>query len=63
MFSILTKVWGSVYMDNFNGIKPKSIEVNPQDIIMASQTSLVNSYIDSNLALKPKLILNNYTPI
>ena len=31
-----------------------------KDILKSNETGLINSYIDSNLALRPKLIINNY---
>ncbi|MPQ30560.1 DUF3427 domain-containing protein [Clostridium estertheticum] len=32
-----------------------------QDILNASETGLINSFVNSNLALRPKLILNDYS--
>ena len=47
-------------------IDAKSIETTTnstnviQDILKANETGLINSLIDSNLALRPKLIVNDY---
>ena len=51
-----------IIQSNIN-IKPIEESINPniyKDIINSAETSLVNSLIDSNLALRPKLIINNY---
>ena len=32
-----------------------------KDILDASETGLINSFVNSNLALRPKLILNDYS--
>ncbi|MDY4077508.1 MAG: DEAD/DEAH box helicase [Clostridium sp.] len=49
---------------SLNGIEPKSI-INSNnigdEIIKSSKTGLINSMIDSNLALIPKLITNDYS--
>ncbi|MGM9979116.1 MAG: DUF3427 domain-containing protein [Clostridium sp.] len=49
---------------SLNGIEPKSI-INSNnigdEIIKSSETGLINSMIDSNLALIPKLITNDYS--
>ena len=49
---------------SLSSIEPKSIITSNnigEEIIKSSETGLVNSIIDSNLALVPKLIINDYT--
>lgn len=49
---------------SLNSIEPKSIITSNnigEEIIKSTETGLVNSMIDSNLALIPKLIINDYS--
>ena len=49
---------------SLSSIEPKSIITSNnigEEIIKSSETGLANSIIDSNLALVPKLIINDYT--
>ena len=56
----------AILMDKIllNNIEPKSI-INSnkisEEILKASEKGLINSSIDSNLALTPKLIINDYS--
>lgn len=63
MSSITTE---DIIKESTSNIYAKSIETTNnsksinQDILKANETGLINSLIDSNLALRPKLIVNDY---
>ena len=46
---------------NFKDIDTNDNSITKEEILKASETGLVNSLIDSNLALIPKLIVNDYS--
>ena len=51
--------------DSLSSLNVKSIKENnltlKEELLKASETGLINSRVDSNLALTPKLIINDYS--
>lgn len=61
----LTKIYNKEILESTLDFKPIDTSYNNEcnmanDILKANETGLINNLIDSNLALRPKLIVNDY---